>query len=770
MPSTIPTTSIPLQTFGSSAAGTQHTTQEPVEAQPSRTSDESPGRQKFEGLARRSSSPAPSAKGTIRRGAALPVGTSRVASNSADAVDGNNAIAADESTGVSTSAAVNAASGTTGAPPIGTTTAQTEPTHGGVPATMAKLQTTLGEWKTEDVDLDRLARVLQDVRYFPLHEGQGGTVPSIRELVARIAPEQREEFYRAFPVLKDGVKGREAAAEWKGRRVPTSATVFNMFNYLGIPAMTEHIENPWHTAFIGLGVASAQPVVVASIQPLVIGSLDYLVRLEQPEVKLDKSTINFNATQGEIKAQILTSAKDALESEQGVATLFKRYGFVDGNDQIDSSKVSMDRLTPEVRNQLIEACQTHMKNTMTLCMSVSRMHTLDGAHHSDLVSTFRQIAPRGARNLGSALAAFLREPGPDTPYSKVGALVPHKLSPWAITGLSMGIASGALVWQHVEAGKDEINRLIYDDKMDMLHADLFTEGRKEAVARTGTITASDLSMKKCKEQVIPAAVTIVQRTGDRMEADLKELRSQLDAQQSTPAPLPAQEEGRANGDPDLQQKIAVYERDLAKLRDLTDPMIDHDPAVLEGLHEDTKALLHAAATGEFAMAQGVAKLTKPLELTSQISLRLAQALMMFGLLGGIDAVAGGRVATAALGGNQKISADVQLGLSILTMFIGVFAAATQGMANIQKNRRRDTEPADEAMGFWTQAFKGSVAPVIYGWNRWESHSGRKEAGDTLYKLQGQVKEIDTSLEKLLQFRIDEHFEPTDPVLKRRQSI
>jgi hypothetical protein len=264
--------------------------------------------------------------------------------------------------------------------------------------------------------------------------------------------------------------------------------------------------------------------------------------------------------------------------------------------------------------------------------------------------------------------------------------------------------------------------------------------------------------------VLPEA-TMVQRVADRLDADLKQLKSQLKRQKSAPVGLRAMEEGAATGDPELPKKIAAYERDLTNLRDLT---------VTDGMHEDTQALLKSALNGSlsFAWGEAYAKLTKPLELTSQISQRLGQTLTL-GPLGSAGATAGGRMASASLGGSSHILLAVQFYLALASMFIGVFAAATQGLVSNVKNQRRDATPED-AMGFWMQTLKGAGAPVLWGNNLVKSWQGRHEAGAAFSQFQEQARRVGESLERLEEVATADHVAPSDhgdaASIDERQSV
>ncbi|MFD2062344.1 hypothetical protein [Paraburkholderia solisilvae] len=611
------------------------------------------------------------------------------------------------------------------------------------PLDLAALRAKLAQQKSRTIHLDDLAGVLNEVRPDWLHPTQNGTVHSNSKRVSQISHRQLNAWYDAIGVTKDDIGKMESAARWAGMFVPTSGSIFNMISYLVVPFATRNIKNPWVTAAIGLGVVGIQPVVTSPLQSLVIGAIDYYRRLGRPEVKLDKGSINSKATQSGIRKKIDDAIASARSDEAAVMQLFERHGFVDADGQIDESllaeTIATKRLSPEDAKALTEACNKHLDALVTLCAHTGQMQALNGAHARQIESTLWQIPARALRSGSGAFAPFIKQPGAQAPHSRIGDLIHPKLSSLNVTGVSAGIALFAIVMQHVAAARDEVNGLRLEHKLNMLHADFFNDGGKDTAIRRGKITSADLDEAKCRNMVVLPEATIVQRVADRVDAQLKRMTAELVAQRGMQASPGALEQGAADGDPELKKRIAAYQKDVANLRKLTVP---------DDLHEDTKALLESALTGSpgFAWGEAYAKLTKPLEFSSQVSQRLGQTFTL-GPLGSAGATAGGRFATAGLGGNSHISLTVQFVLALASALIGVFAAATQGMVTNIKNERRDAKP-EEAMGFMSQFGKGVGAPVVAGYNAFESWRGLRHAGAAFAEFEKQATHIGESLELL----------------------
>lgn len=607
---------------------------------------------------------------------------------------------------------------------------------------LPQLQTALDLQKNRSINLEELAEVLKTVRSDPLHRSARDASRSHRDLVRHISDADLKKWYSALSVTDEQVRGMENAAYWAGLKIPSSSTVFNIISYVATPLAFTGARSPWHSVIASLLLVAFQPLVTAPLQSLVIGSVDYRRRLHQPELKLDKTTVNSSTTQPAIRRKIDESIAAVRDSEAAVTALFQRHGLVGGDGTIDPDRIDTCTLSNNDKRELTERCQAHLEHLIALCTLTGQMQALDGAHARQIVSTLRQIFPRTVRSGSGILAPFLRKPGATAPASPIDKLIPHKLPPYGVTGVSVFVAVSALIAQHYAAAQDEINGLRLEHKLNMLHADLFEDGKADALHRNGTITADDLSIEKCRKMVVSPEANIVQRVADHLEARLATLKNERRNQPATRPTTPEElEEGRTTDLHELDARIAAYERDVGNLRRLV---------VTENLHDDTLVLLRDALNGAhgFAWQEAVAKLTKPLEFTSQVSQRLGQTFTL-GVLGSAGALAGGRVVSAALKGNDHISLVVQVGLALASAVIGLIAASTQGMVTNIKNQRRDANPDDGAMSFQEQTIRGVGAPVEWANNSIASQRGRKDASVAIAELQEQAQQISASLKRLI---------------------
>ncbi|KER67599.1 hypothetical protein HR51_32725 [Burkholderia cepacia] len=617
----------------------------------------------------------------------------------------------------------------------------TEHDRATAPVDLPQLQQALDLQKNRPIDLESLAEVLRTVRFSPKHRGAQGSPPSHRDLVRDISDQTLLKFHEALGLDPNAVRGMNRAAYQAGLKIPSSSTIFNILSYVATPLAFTHASSPWNSVIASLLLVAFQPLITAPLQSLVIGSVDYRRRLKHPEIKLDKTTVNASTTQPQIKRRIDDTIAAVRDSEAAVVELCRQHKLIGANGLIDPARIDTCTLSNDDKRELTARCRAHLDQLITLCTLAGQMHALDGAHARQIESTIRQILPRTIRSGSGFLAPFLRKYASATSGSDSGDVASHKLSPYGVTGISVLIAVLALIGQHFAAAQDEVNGLRFEHKLNMLHADLFEDGKADVLHRSGTITAADLSIEKCRNMVVSAEANIVQRVADSLETRLATLKNERGNEPpARPATPEALEEGRANHARERDEKIAAYERDVANLRHLT---------VTDTLHEDTLVLLRDALNGThgFAWEQAVAKLTKPLEFTSQVSQRIGQTFTL-GVLGSAGALAGGRVVSAALKGSDHISLPVQFTLVLASAIIGLVAASTQGMVTNIKNQRRDANPDDGAMSFSEQTIRGMGAPIESARNAIASRRGIEDASVAIAELQEQARQMGASLERL----------------------
>ncbi|GAB7524118.1 hypothetical protein [Paraburkholderia sp. 2C] len=745
-----PPTSIPLQTFKSQDVTFAHDSPEATSAQPGVPKKKvSAGSEAFDKLKEnRPASPTPStaSRGSLRLRASLPA-SPQVASDEIQTVDAGHELSARESTPSKPDATGALQKTSKGAveksDSIEIESPAVQQARQGkwmFPTDLPKLQAALKSQKEREINTGDLAEVLQAVRFHPLGDHAGGPVPSNRQLVNNISNAQLKDWYHALSITDAQIDGMESAAHKAGLWIPTSGTVFNAISYFVIPFATQKMK-PWNAAFAGLGVVLAQPVITAPIQSLVIGAIDYFRRTGNIDVKVDKGAINSSVTQSQIRGNIQQSIKTAQESEQKIKDFLGSRKLIDQDGQVDLEKLANSGLSPEETKQFIADCEKHLENQLALCGHASQMHAVDGSHARQIESTLWQIPARGARSGSSVLSPVFRERGTHATASFFDNTHVKIPSSYGVSGVSAAVALLAIFAQHRAAAKDEVNGLRHEHKLNMLHADMFVDGAKDKIARTGKIDAQDIDVEKCRKMVVLPEASMVLRVADRLAAEVKNLEARQERKKAaqTGGNL-AEMGGQPAGDPALQIKIDDYKRDRENLRKFD---------VNDDMHPDTKALLESAMNGSglFALREGYAKLTKPLELSAQISQRLGQT-FTFGAFGSAGATAGGRMISASQGGNDHVSLAVQFYLAIASFMVGLFAAGTQGMVTNVKNQRRDAD-AKDAIGFMTQFGKGTIAPAFYLYdNWWQSGRGLKEAGKAFADFRTQAEQMGPMLETL----------------------
>ncbi|CAB3773614.1 hypothetical protein [Paraburkholderia humisilvae] len=603
------------------------------------------------------------------------------------------------------------------------------------------LQKRLDRNQTRPINTRELARLVNEARPSLLYERKDGHIPRTEELVKEISEGQVENWHRALGVSRDEVKKMELAAKRSGWFIPMSSTIFNLFNYVGVPLWTKGSSSPWDPATASITVSTVQPFATAPSQSFFIGIIDYLRRYNLTEVPLDKTHVNSKRTHPEIKDHIGQAATSMSKHREAVMSLFRKHGLVDGDGTIDDNelvtKLSAINSSSEDSKALVDACRQYMDETLNLCIGVDELRGLDAAHARQIESQKDQVVSRMLRSASSIGAPFFREPNPQVAHSPISDIFAIKIPSDKVLYLSMGIAMFAIAMQHRAAGSDEVNGMKLEHKLNVLMADIYKNPVDGYIKRP--ITEADISEEKCRNLVVPAEVTVVRRVAERLKAAQDKLEAKRDAELNkaksaarADGSLHAMERGETR---QLTEQIAELESERQKLGKLQ----------VTDLREETKALLQYAFNRpwSFALGDGLAKTMKPGEFSSQTIQRAGQALTGV-VAGGAMAAVGGRIITAKLGGTNEVSHTVQFILALMSGMVGLVAALTQGMVTNIKNERRESKDPHSVKSGIEQFAKGVGLPVVLTYN---AVARRKALNDAESALR-EFDQLHASLERV----------------------
>jgi hypothetical protein len=304
----------------------------------------------------------------------------------------------------------------------------------------------------------------------------------------------------------------------------------------------------------------------------------------------------------------------------------------------------------------------------------------------------------------------------------------------AITGVSVAIALGALLGQHMGAGQDERTAQADELRLSILYGDLFNaEGQADWNAGQ-PIRSTGIDPKKLQGLVVEPEMLIAGRVSAMVDSHRQELEARLAAHQAQPPAPGTDPEAGDRVAAQLAAEIADCERDIQKIAD----------GHLTGLEENGfarqlfgQAMQNTAVA--FAWSEGWAKLRSPLEYSAQVGQRLSQQ-FTFGVLGGAGALLLGRGVNAVvyevnkhlaaqsnthlndpaqahkpIGGTSSLPAWAQVMLAAGAGGIALYSAMTQYSAVNVKNARRDIQGGkSNDPGLGDQMKKGWISPLWQG--------------------------------------------------------
>jgi hypothetical protein len=630
----------------------------------------------------------------------------------------------------------------------------TNPNVSDAEAGMAPFPKTVGQWqakilaqKQRPIDKTAAAEVLNEIRFNPhAPNALAEKIPSHKELKSRITSDHVDRWNQALGLSPADIKAMNHMAFWGGTTVPLNNSFFNAISFGLVPLLqyvTNNMKNPWAQAGVGLAVVAAQPILSSVVQTYAVASLEVWRQKNAPSVLLDKGAVNAKKTPRDLAKEIDAASQALRDSgaalNAGMGTVAQALGITvpdEGRDlqAYHESILNHEDLTAEQKNTLRDLCVANAKCLTRLGELAVDMQKADGGQDRAKQLNKWQIIPRTLRGASRMPAAVL------TGYAAEYAdNLKQPLSPIQISGVSIGVAMGCQLLQHLIAGVDEVAGQTHDHKMNMLHADVFTAGGKDAWnGGKSIIDADHLDENKLRGLVELPETQMAKRVAKLIEGRVKDAEG--------PAPETAAgvdtstidlEAGGVAARGTIPHRIEQLQGDLEHLRS----------GELENLSRTGEArklvngVMKRFAVGH-AMKESKAKMTA-MEFTAQLGQRIAQS-FTFGVAGSAAAVTAGPVLTAVLGGNDKVTNGTKVGISLGNMAIGAFSAATQYMVVNVKNNRRDGGD----MGFLNQVWQGVISPVITAKDYLASGRGLKTAEETLKDNQSALSDaLDTLIDK-----------------------
>jgi hypothetical protein len=569
--------------------------------------------------------------------------------------------------------------------------------------------------------LTAAAKLVNEVRHNPLAQGAGGIV-SHDALAQLLSPAVLRDFQKNVLQLSDAkIQAMDDMATQGGRCIPSSGSLFQAVLYGAIPfAALESTP----TKVLGGSVAAlaAQPFVTAGLQTPIVSAITVMRQKGGPMGKMP-GNLKASTTLQQIEADLVQLKDLAQKDDAAMGDLLKDLAAKHPEHALPAGPAPTEEqlrnflraLTPDERQGLERIQNDQTARAVQAAGLVLDGLRLEGMQKRQKNSTNAQVFWRTLRGLSGILAPAMQS---------------KHVPAAAITGVSVAIALGALLGQHVGAGQDERTAQADELRLSILYGDLFNaEGQADWNAGQ-PIRSTGIDPKKLQGLVVEPEMLIAGRVSAMVDSHRQELEARLAAHQAqAPAPGTDPEAGDRVA-AQLAAEIADCERDIQKIAD----------GHLTGLEENGfarqlfgKAMQNTAVA--FAWSEGWAKLRSPLEYSAQVGQRLSQQ-FTFGVLGGAGALLLGRGVNAVvyevnkhlaaqsddpapahkpIGGTSSLPAWAQVMLAAGAGGIALYSAMTQYSAVNVKNARRDIQGGkDNDPGLGDQMKKGWISPLWQG--------------------------------------------------------
>lgn len=584
-----------------------------------------------------------------------------------------------------------------------------------------------------EAQLGAAAKLVNEVRHNPLApRPDGSTTPSHDQLAQLLSPAVLRDFQKNVLQLSDAkIQAMDDMATQGGRCIPSSGSLFQAVLYGAIPfAALESTP----TKVLGGSVAAlaAQPFVTAGLQTSIVSAITVMRQKGGPMGKMP-GNLKANTTLQQIEADLVQLKDLAQKDAAAMGAMLQELAAKHPAHALPTSPAPTEEqlqdflraLTPDEHQGLQKIQNDQTARAVQAAGLVLDGLRLEGMQKRQKNSTNAQVFWRTLRGLSGILAP---------------AMQARHVPAAAITGVSVAIALGALLGQHLGAGQDERTAQADELRLSILYGDLFNaEGQADWNAGR-EIRSTGIDPKKLQGLVVEPEMLIAGRVSAMVDSHRQELQARLDAHQAQP-PAP-------DTDPEAGDRVAVHlaaeiadcERDLQKIAD----------GNLTGLEENGfarqlfgQAMQNTAVA--FAWSEGWAKLRSPLEYSAQVGQRLSQQ-FTFGVLGGAGALLLGRGVNAVvyevnkhlaaqahahsndpaqahkpISGTSSLPAWAQVMLAAGAGGIAFYSAMTQYSAVNVKNARRDIQGGkDNDPGLGDQMKKGWISPL---WQRRANSAG-----------------------------------------------
>jgi hypothetical protein len=630
------------------------------------------------------------------------------------------------------------------------------------PRAAAEMEAAIQSAKSREVDTGAAASLINDLRRYGSRAHKSSEVNvagSNSDLMNSITEAHVMQWYQAQGLNERDVQSLRNSALKSGLPNPTGTFATNTVQYIVAPLASAAAGSAWVGAGIGLATAAAAPLLNAFQQSGVVTLCEHIRERGGPSVAADKANINDKNWLPQIAAQVATQVEKFAEASEAldasVADLSAKHGIQ--SDEL-APHVMLERLLPSLNE---EEKKTLLKHSNHLGKAEGELHKLQkdllmtqGAHQRQAVGNTNQMLPRALRAPVAGLIGL-------TTGTPVGQAITAqvvgrtaKLSPMASAGVQAAAAIFLTAHQHVAAAFDERNKAEYNNKLNLMYADVFTPAGKEKWEKGEELSGDDIDPAKLRKFVSSPAQSLAKRLTTNISARIKGAEAAMENIKTAARQREAGDgEVVAAGDQHEPQLNDLERDELQLLSDFVEKMKAEEAHLKSG--EVTKLEPDGIAAGllsgsmekfasTFLKEDLIAKYKKPGELSAQTAQRIGQAFHL-GAFGSAAAATIGKLGTAALGGASKASTGQILGFAATSAVMGTVGAASQYVAINVKNNRRE---GGEGIGLTQQVGRGVLAAPLEIQGQVKARSANSDANSALDRMQANLELAAMVREKL----------------------
>ncbi|WOB51874.1 type III secretion system effector protein [Xanthomonas hydrangeae] len=526
-----------------------------------------------------------------------------------------------------------------------------------VTTSLVRLKEQLAADKQRPVEPQLAAELVNKMRPMKLPDATGPQerAATHADLLGRIRETDAMAWYRAQGLSENEVSNLRRTALLSGMPNPTGSFLNNAMQYIVSPWINYATRQPWAGAGFGFATAAIAAPMNAAQQSAVVSLCESIREHGGHVIVPDKDQIN--------DRHWLPDLAQALESH--IET------FSECCDKFRVLKQAADQNPAAAPTaELSAAARQLLQAEARLHQAQHDFVMTQGAHQRQWMGNRWQAVPRILRSPLAGTLGLL---------SKTGAM--RALSPTAQT-------VGALLMtaaQHVAAGFDEQAKQDYNNKLNLLYADVLTDTGKSKLARGEPVAAEEIDQGKLRKLIQSPTQALVKRVTNGLTAMEKALKAELAASSSTQA---------TTGDDDLDleaghgagpaKALKLLSQDLQALREGRLDELDPGGVAATLLLGAEKSVVSDQLIGDI-----VKKYTLR-EFSAQTAQRIGQ-MFHLGVLGSAASSVIGKASSAAQGGTRNVPIPQTLAISALSGGMAAVGALNQHTAITVKNNRREGE-------------------------------------------------------------------------------